>query len=108
MCQGVIGDKNEFYFNQIQKHKFLFYILHFYPLSSINDERKKGSIFRHFFFGSAYFAKKKNEINNFISHVQINIMHISLFNCLCKKQIIQGNKIDKKHIQRQHLESKQY
>lgn len=30
-----------------------FYILHFYPLSSINDERKKGSIFRHFFFGSA-------------------------------------------------------
>lgn len=29
--------------------------------------------------------KKKNEINNFISHVQINIMHISLFNCLCKK-----------------------
>lgn len=25
-----------------------------------------------------------------------------------KKQIIQGNKIDKKHIQRQHLESKQY
>lgn len=26
--------------------------------SSINDERKKGTIFRHFFFGSAYLAKK--------------------------------------------------
>lgn len=65
------------------------FIFLYSPLSSINDERKKGSIFRHFFFGSA--------------SIIFSLMYRSILctfhylTAYVKKQTIQGNKIEIKN-----------